>query len=518
MRRRVHATTIIAIGAAGFMTVDGAPDTATRSPAALCSPEVDIAAVLRSDPDVARRDAEIDSTFRATLAEVSSSPPGDPYGRVIQLGKLLLFDRQLSVNGDVACVSCHSPSTGFTGPVESINRTIVAYPGSSGNLVSARKPQSYGYAPFAPVLHFVPADGGLAGGNFWDMRATGIVVGNPAAEQAMGPPTNPLEMALPDQACAVYRISRSRYRPLFEQVWGAESFAIRWPADVERVCSTAGPPPADDTLPVHLAPVDRGIARQSYTNMARAMASFEASPEVSPFSSRFDSALAHPDRRVLTPDEMAGWAIFRGKGRCNTCHLDGTAAAAEGVTDSLRLPSLTDMAPLFTDFTAANLGVPRNPALRFYCENQPVKPGYVPNPDGARFVDRGVGGFLSSADNPNPAWRALADETEGQVRVPTLRNVDMRPREGFVKAYMHNGYLKSLEEVVHFYNTRDVLRRCRGENDPGERVDCWPPPEIAANVDSTVGNLRLTPLEEQQLVAFMKTLTDALPPPRTARR
>jgi cytochrome c peroxidase len=45
------------------------------------------------------------------------------------------------------------------------------------------------------------------------------------------------------------------------------------------------------------------------------------------------------------------------------------------------------------------------------------------------------------------------------MQVQTLRNVDMRPCPTFVKAHMHNGYLKSLKEVVHFYNTRDVLPR-----------------------------------------------------------
>jgi cytochrome c peroxidase len=168
----------------------------------------------------------------------------------------------------------------------------------------------------------------------------------------------------------------------------------------------------------------------------------------------------------------------------------------------------SDPAPLFTNFEAVNLGVPRNHALRFYCEDRPVKPGFTPNPQGREFIDLGVGGFLRSPGNPNREWAALAERFDGAVRVPTLRNVDKRPRPDFVKAYMHNGYFKSLEEVVHFYNTRDVLRRCDGANDPGEKVDCWPPPEVPVNVDSTVGRLGLTAREVAQLVAFMKTLTD----------
>jgi cytochrome c peroxidase len=61
-----------------------------------------------------------------------------------------------------------------------------------------------------------------------------------------------------------------------------------------------------------------------------------------------------------------------------------------------------------------------------------------------------------------------------------------------VKAYGHNGYFKSLKAIVHFYNTRDVLPRCRS-NDPGEGVTCWPAPESTANMNTkTVGNLGLT--------------------------
>jgi cytochrome c peroxidase len=64
------------------------------------------------------------------------------------------------------------------------------------------------------VLHYNSARGDLVGGNFWDMRATGRRLGNPAAEQAQGPPTNPVEMGLPDVACAVYRASQQPYRAL----------------------------------------------------------------------------------------------------------------------------------------------------------------------------------------------------------------------------------------------------------------------------------------------------------------
>ena len=92
--------------------------------------------------------------------------------------------------------------------------------------------------------------------------------------------------------------------------------------------------------------------------------------------------------------------------------------------------------------------------------------------------------------------------------MPTLRNVDKRPSPDFVKAYGHNGYFKSLKEIGHFYNTRDVLPRC-GPNDPGEGVTCWPAPESTSNMNTkSVGRLGLTDTEENQLVSFMQTLTD----------
>jgi cytochrome c peroxidase len=95
-----------------------------------------------------------------------------------------------------------------------LNRATGSYPGSVRTRFSNRKPQSHAYAPLSPVLHYNPGQGDLVGGNFWDMRATGRRLGNPAAEQAEGPPTNPVEMGLPDIACAVYRASQRPYRAM----------------------------------------------------------------------------------------------------------------------------------------------------------------------------------------------------------------------------------------------------------------------------------------------------------------
>jgi cytochrome c peroxidase len=66
----------------------------------------------------------------------------------------------------------------------------------------------------------------------------------------------------------------------------------------------------------------------------------------------------------------------------------------------------------------------------------------------------------------------------------------MHPTPDFVKAYMHNGYFKSLKKAVHFYNTRDVLPSCN-EGGPREKVGCWPP-EDASNLNKKqLENLKL---------------------------
>jgi cytochrome c peroxidase len=170
--------------------------------------------------------------------------------------------------------------------------------------------------------------------------------------------------------------------------------------------------------------------------------------------------------------------------------------------------------PLFTDFTASNIGTPANPMLPYYAEQQPDARGYAANPAGSGYVDPGVGGFLTERNllsHPSAVdarWRPLAAENTGRFQVPTLRNVDKRPNPDFVKAYGHNGYFKSLKSIVHFYNTRDVLRRC-GTNDAGEGTTCWPAPESTDNMNTKfVGRLGLSDEEENALVSFMQTLTD----------
>ena len=479
------------------------------------------------DPDVIRETDITEDTELAAIAQIQRNPPRDLYHAITLLGKAELYDRSFSVYKNVACATCHVAETGFTNPSSHLAPALIDFPGSvkitnvagqhPNMRIGDRRPQTYGYAPFMQVLHYDSVQKDFYGGNFWDMRATGLRLGNPAAEQAEGPPTNPNEMGLSDTACVVYALAKSPYASFFARIWGAQSFAVHWPADVESVCAKPGPPPGNNPYPVHLSAIDRGTSNTTYDHFAEAIASYEASPDVSPFSSKYDAWIA--GKVSLTASERRGYDLFNGKAKCDTCHSDGagsgSAAGLRVGRSEVRIAGVLMAAttePLFTDQTSSNLGLPKNYELPYLYEDVPDQFGFTANAAGPRYTDLGVGGFLNDpTENPNPAWALLAPQFVGKFQVPTLRNVDKRPRINFVKAYMHNGYLHSLEEVVHFYNTRDKFPHCP-YGSPGEKISCWPAPEISLNEDQTVGNLGLSAGEEADLVAFLKTLTDGYAP------
>jgi cytochrome c peroxidase len=383
----------------------------------------------------------------------------------------MYFDTRLSINENQSCAVCHGPDVGWTGPNETFNIAGAVYEGSIPGRYGNRKPPSLAYATTSPIFHFTRQAGGMwVGGNFWDGRATGEVLGNPAADQAVGPPLNPLEMGNPDAACVVWKVcTASDYPVLFTDIWGEESCTIAWPSDIALTCAI------EDTT-VALSDEDRAKVNKDYGYFGQSIAAFEGSLEVNAFSSKWDYALV--GQAKLTMQERRGMALFEGKGKCARCHVSSGQQA------------------LFTDYTYDNLGVPKNPENPFYTELD-----Y--NHLGAEWIDYGLGGYL---DN-------IAEY--GKFKVPTLRNVDLRPSPDFVKAYSHNGWFKSLWSIVHFYNTRDVLPTCPGEYTEVEALaaNCWPAPEYAATINTKeLGNLGLTYQEELDLVAFLKTLSDGYEP------
>jgi cytochrome c peroxidase len=374
-----------------------------------------------------------------------------------ELGKELFFDK-LSSPDWMSCAVCHSPEVGWTGPVPGINKHGAVYRGAVPSRFGNRKPPSAAYATLSPVFHFDENEQIFIGGNFWDGRATGETLGSPAAEQALGPFLNPVEQNNPSKEAVCVQVADSKYSGLFEDVWGPGSLDCYQNIDV------------------------------TYDRIGLSIAAYEASKEVNQFSSKYDAYLA--GEVDLTQEEALGLALFEGDAQCAACHPTGAGSA-------------------LTDFTYDNLGTPRNPENPFYSmDSELLDDGSPINPAGDAWVDPGLGGFLASRSE----WADKAAANRGKHKVPTLRNVASNIGNGTPKAYSHNGYFKSLESIVHFYNTRDIKPVCpdafTSEKD-ALQMNCWPEAEVLENVNDTeLGNLGLTDDEEAAIVAFLKTLSD----------
>jgi cytochrome c peroxidase len=400
----------------------------------------------------------------------ASTQANAPLSDLEKLGEFLYFDENLSEPAGQSCASCHDPGFGFADPDASLPVSEGVIPG----LFGGRNSPISAYAMYSPTLYLDEGEGLWMGGQFWDGRATGAYLGDPLADQAVGPFLNPVEMANTSKAQVINDIKTSEYANLFEQVWGQGS----------------------------LDNVD-----SAYDKVGLSIAAFERSQLFGQFSSKYDAYLAacleqggdmndcangvgkvaqKAGKKYFTQQEWYGFQLFvgennndgvlnRGEGAmCSACHLTEWTAVAD-YTLPVQTPAWAPagwIPPVFTDFTYDNLGVPKS-----------SDPRLANNP-----VDLGLGGILG-----NPL-------ENGKFRVMTVRNI------GLSAPYAHNGYFMTLKEIVHFYNTRDVPGAMRrGMN--------WPVPEYAATVNfDELGNLGLGDKDEDALVEFMKTLSDGYKP------
>jgi len=417
----------------------------------------------------------------------------------VQVGERIYKDKNISRTRNQSCESCHIDSWGFGPPGDgSIGSLGFAfYEGSVAGRFGDRRPPTSAYTFAAPPLFWDGAPENVwRGGLFWDGRAAGLTsVGRskgkltlvgPIWEQAMGPFRSAVEHAF-SITCALYAVSISPYRSDFERQGKVRLDRIPFggiPGGAEAFCygGDLNSDPAD--YPPNFSAADRSRADEAYLAVGRLIAEFEASPRVSPFNSRFDSG-------KLTPFELQGKSLFEGKALCASCHMSEDGAGPE----------------IFTDFSYYNIGVPRHPQ----------------NPHGADWRDPGIG----------PVVRALFpgvgdQQADGHFKSPSLRNVARTVRGG-PKTYMHNGVLRSLEEVVHFYSTRDEEPCAPGApwephdagdhlKDPGNPLHCWPAPDFPNNnligagngLLPEIGNLGLTATQEAAIVAYMGALTDGV--------
>ena len=366
-----------------------------------------------------------------------------------ELGRKIYFDSRFSSpSGMQSCASCHLPQMGFVGmgdvPSGPNSRGFRAGigEGAVSGAFGGRKPPSAAYATFAPAFTFDALNDEFTGGLFWDGRATGAVTGSPAADQAIGPFLNPVEHNMGTEAAVLTKLMNDNlYLQMWSRAWGT-SLKMSTPQEI-----------ADN-----------------YKKVGLAIAEYEASVEVNQFTSKFDAV--QRGQAQFTPLEEQGRLAFI-RVECDNCH---TMEAIGGVP------------ALFTDFSYDNIGLPQNTEFLNTMRRNP-----------AQNLDSGLAAVL--AKSTNPTWKALAPDFVGAFKTPTLRNV--AKGEGN-KRFMHNGVLKSLKEVVHFYNTRDI---------PAEN---WPAPAFPATMnDRRVGRLGLTDAEENAIVVFMRTLTDGWKPGTT---
>jgi cytochrome c peroxidase len=252
----------------------------------------------------------IERTMISTLVVVLAVCTGPTWaGRLSpleQLGKIMYQDKEFSFNATQSCQTCHHHVSGFADPSNSRDPySKVVSTGADGVSLGARNAPSTAYAGYSPVLHLAE-NGNYYGGMFWDGRATGSRLGDPLAEQAQGPPLNPVEMNMPGKEAVVEVVRNSNYATLFLEVFGENSL---------------------------IDPED------AYDNIARAIAAYERSQEVQKFNSRFDNDM-------LSDKEINGLILFQDK--CAQCHS---------------LENLTGQGPLFTNHGYANIGIPINPLL-----------------------------------------------------------------------------------------------------------------------------------------------------------
>lgn len=336
------------------------------------------------------------------------------------LGKLIFFDPTLSAPPGQSCGTCHRPEKGFA---DTLSRAISE--GATKGLFNKRNAMSVAYTAYNPPLSLKEEEGEklYVGGLFWDGRSDSI------AHQAGMPFLDKLEMGNENEEAVVMKIIKSPYYKLFCKIYGE--------------------------LPVSGPEKEENI-RRIYASVLNALAAYQASPEVCPYTSDFDRYLG--GNYQMTHEQANGFELFKGKGRCADCHILDPDPIAGKV--------------LFTDHTYDNLGLPANPENPFYQMDT------LHNPAGVQFIDEGL------------KRTTQREEDLGLFRVPTLRNIAK------TAPYGHNGYFKTLAEIIRFYNVRDVSRE-------------FPPAECPATVNKEeLGNLGLTSQEEADLLAFLEMLSD----------
>ena len=362
----------------------------------------------------------------------TSSASTTPTATPLSVAQALFAEKALSASGQQACASCHTDDNAHA----DATATLLPLGGVSMDQQGFRSSPSLMYLASNTAFRF-DANGLPLGGFTWDGRA------NSRAEQASGPLLDSAEMANIDIAAVAKKV---RALPYFNDF--VSQFNVPTVSTDQQIF---------DKL---------RTALQTYQQL---------DTDYLLFNSKFDKVA--DGAATFTAAEQRGLAIFNSpsQGNCASCHTSRVGPAGER--------------PLFTNFSYAALGLPRNPLIQ-------------KNTDPA-FFDMGLCG---------PKRTDLSTRTDlcGQFKVPTLRNIAL------TAPYFHNASVNTLIDAVGFYATRDI--------DPGR----WYP-SVNGQVQkfndfplSYRGNvISTTPFGQQpgtapllsaqntaDLVSFLQTLTD----------
>ena len=342
-------------------------------------------------------DAEL-NTLKSLWIKSLPAAPIDPTNRVAQdpravkLGHALFFETQLSVDGGIACASCHKPDSGFAD-----NNTL-----AEGEGTITRNALSIVGAAHNRV-------------QYWDGRADSLW------SQAL----SPLEAAHEHgtNRLHVLNVIANRYRQPYEAIFGPLPATILEPQPLEAMESSTV-----QLVWQRLSPAQQLEINTAFANVGKAIAAYET--KLQPGSSRFDvyaaTILENGDPAgllTLSQDETAGLALFVGKAGCVGCHSG----------------------PRLTDGEFHNTGTPTNTDLSAPDEGRSA--GLT------RWLGNEFNCLSSFNDAPNRCSpfdlsriAELRVESVGAFKTPSLRNLAQ------TAPYMHAGQYATLKQVVQHYN------------------------------------------------------------------
>ncbi|BDI06804.1 cytochrome-c peroxidase [Sphaerotilus microaerophilus] len=200
----------------------------------------------------------------------------------------------------------------------------------------------------------------------------------------------------------------------------------------------------------------------------------------------FDT-FAEGNGAALTAQQLMGWGVFTGKGKCASCH--GGAAFTNAsihrrlITDRMNRMTMGNGGVAVYDEGFYNIGVTPTAEDIGVGGNDPFG-----NPLSFSGLAKKSALLFNLYEQalPNQLVTSLTRiAVQGAFKTPGLRNVEL------TAPYFHNGGTATLAQVIEFYN--------RGGNFARANL---------ANLDADIQPLGLSATEKESLVAFLKALTD----------